>query len=377
MSYRPFARHFGCRVSDALTYSGLRLVVLENELLRVAVLPEKGADILEFRYKPADVDPLLHMRGGLRSPAPYPPTSANSDGAFLDAYSGGWPEMFPSAGGPCRVAGAEYGRHGEVALLPWQWDVTEDSAERVTVRFRVRTVRSPFLLERSMTLETGRPVLGLAETVTNEGGEPTAFMWGHHPTFGSPFLDGGCIVEAPAAQVEVQEGPSDPTNRLQPGSRGAWPMMAGAHGETIDLRRVPPPGARSADMLYLTGLRAGWCALSNPALGLGFALAWPVDVFPYLWVWQEFAGSGGYPWYGAVRAMGLEPCTAYTTSGTPGLAGALATGRARTLPPGGRLDAWLTAVAYTFPAGGGGQTGAYVQEVTPTGEVKLVETSAS
>jgi hypothetical protein len=365
MNEHPFSRHFGCRVTDAYTYLGLRLVVLENELLRVTVLPEKGAEIFAFRYKPADVDPLLHLPGGLRPPTPYPATIPSSDGAFQGVYSGGWQEMFPSGGGPCRVAGAEFGRHGEVALLPWHWEIVDDRPERVAIRFWVRTVRTPFWLERTMSLESGQAVLSLDETVVNEGGEEVAFMWGHHPAFGRPFLDGTCVLDAPAGRVDVHVDPADPAHRLAPGSSGPWPVMPGADGRPLDLRFIPPPEAHTADMFYLVELGAGWYALTNRRLGLGFALTWPAEVFPVLWVWQELGGSHGYPWYRNTYALGLEPFTGYATAGTVGLAEVIKAGRERRLAPGGRLTAGLKAVIY--PADGA----AGVAEVTPAGQVRL------
>jgi hypothetical protein len=363
----PFSRRFGCRVTDSYTYRGQRLVVLENELLRVAVLPEKGAEITAFHYKPGDVDPLLRLPGDPRPPTPYPATIPSSDGAFMDAYSGGWQEMFPNAGGPCQVAGAQFGRHGEVALLPWRWAITEDRPERVAVRFWVRTVRTPFYLERTMSLDSGRAVLTLDEAVVNEGDEEIAFIWGHHPAFGRPFLDGACTLDVPAERVEVHAGPSDPVQRLTPGSSGPWPVMPGADGQPLDLRPIPGPESHHADMLYLTGLQQGWYALTNHRLGLGFAMAWPVEVFPVLWVWQEFCGSRGYPWYHNAYALGLEPCTSFATTRLAGLAEVIQAGRERHLSPGARLTAGLKATIFATDSAPG------VAEVTSGGNVKLLE----
>ena len=47
-------RNFGCRLREYL-YKGLRVVTLENELLRVSILADKGTDIFEFLYTPLDV----------------------------------------------------------------------------------------------------------------------------------------------------------------------------------------------------------------------------------------------------------------------------------------------------------------------------------
>src|SRR5262249_38800137 len=52
-------RHHGCRVTEFL-WHGHRLIVLENEVLRISVLASKGADIIEYRYKPMDLDVLWH-----------------------------------------------------------------------------------------------------------------------------------------------------------------------------------------------------------------------------------------------------------------------------------------------------------------------------
>jgi hypothetical protein len=48
-------RNWGARILEC-QYKGMRVVFLENELLRVGVLADKGTDIFEFNYKPRDMD---------------------------------------------------------------------------------------------------------------------------------------------------------------------------------------------------------------------------------------------------------------------------------------------------------------------------------
>ena len=67
----------------------------ENEVLSVAVLPETGAEIYAFHYKPRDFDPLLRLKGGIRAPVNHPATIPKSDGAFLDFYSRGMAGVVP------------------------------------------------------------------------------------------------------------------------------------------------------------------------------------------------------------------------------------------------------------------------------------------
>ncbi len=66
MRYRP-QRNWGARVSD-YQYKGMKVGFLENELLRVGVLADKGTDVFEFNYKPKDMDFVWLAAGGVRNP---------------------------------------------------------------------------------------------------------------------------------------------------------------------------------------------------------------------------------------------------------------------------------------------------------------------
>jgi hypothetical protein len=111
-------------------------------------------------------------------------------------------------------------------------------------------------------------------------------------------------------------------------------------------------------MGYVLDLADGWYALTNPHRGLGIGLAWPREVFPCLWLWQELAGTPDYPWYGSVYVMGVEPHSSYPGHG---LTTALARGTARRLDPGASLETFLCATLF--------EPGGPVLRVTPTGDV--------
>jgi hypothetical protein len=69
--------------------NGLRAVVLENKSLRVVVLPEAGAKVLQIRYKPLAAD-LLWNNPSL------PPSRQPLHASYDDTWSGGWDELFPN-----------------------------------------------------------------------------------------------------------------------------------------------------------------------------------------------------------------------------------------------------------------------------------------
>ncbi len=75
------------------------MVSLENELLRVGVLADKGTDVFEFNYKPKDMDFVWLTAGGVRNPTSYLSTSPDTLATFVDYYPGGWQEILPESGG--------------------------------------------------------------------------------------------------------------------------------------------------------------------------------------------------------------------------------------------------------------------------------------
>src|SRR5512135_326104 len=119
-------RNHGCRISDQWSYDDMRTVILENELLRVVVLVDKGTDIVEFRYKPKDIDYLLATANGLRNPN-RGVVSSPTNGPFLDYYSGGWNDILPNGGSYSAYKGADFGQHGEISLIPWEYAILEDT----------------------------------------------------------------------------------------------------------------------------------------------------------------------------------------------------------------------------------------------------------
>jgi hypothetical protein len=300
-------RHFGCRVTDDLIYKGMRTLYLENDIVRVGILLDKGADIFEFIHKPTDTDFLWKSPQGIIRPDRFTPTRSASSGAFLDSYHGGWQEILPG-GGPAEYRGAELGLHGEVTHLGWDFDIMEDSADKVSVRFQVNCVRTPFHLERVMTLVRGKPVLYFEETLTNLSGEALDYMWGHHPAFGAPFLREGVRLFVPAGSAEVHSPAFAGSSILEPGSTFNWPH-APFNGRTIDMSSVPGPEAGFSELIYLKDLSEGWYAVIEPHSKLGIGLSWPKEIFPYIWFWSVYGRSPGYPWWDRVYCIALEPWT--------------------------------------------------------------------
>jgi len=321
------SRQHGCRVTEFL-HLGYAALVLENDLLRITLLPGKGSDVIQFLYKPMETDFMWSSEPGLK-PADAVGDSAAGSNAFLDNYPGGWQEILPNFGDPCEYKNVKLGLHDEVSMLPWNFTITEDAPECVSVRLEVKCVRTPFRVRKTLTLRTDS-ALAIEETVVNESAEKMDCTWGHHPAFGAPFLEEGCRVVVPPCRVKTQEEYVSPNSRLEQGQDCEWPVVQGRHGELIDLSKVPPKTAHSHDMAYLYGFSRGWYALFNEGRKLGFGLSWDNTIFQYLWFWQVYGGWHGPPWHGNSYNIGLEPCTSYPQS----LQGAIEADSQLTFAPG-------------------------------------------
>jgi galactose mutarotase-like enzyme len=325
-----------CRVSTG-TVNGWQSLVLENDELRVVVLPAKGADIYELEDVGTGIDVLFTGPWGLRPPG-APALEGSGDDEFMWNYEGGWQELFPSVNEVSTYRGNRIPFHGEVASLPWEADVVRDEDDEVAVLLSTRCRQTPFRLERRMRLRRGVPELVLEGAVTNESHEPAHFVWGQHCVLGPPFIEPGCRLEIPARAVVTSPELWEPeTARLAPGRRTAWPNAPLRTGGTVDLREIPGPETESHDDLYVTDLEAGWLSVRNPRAALTFRLEWDPAVFGWIVLWQPYGGARAKPLSGSY-ALGVEPWTSRLT-----LEEAVAAGEAIELVGGGRFETTVRA----------------------------------
>jgi galactose mutarotase-like enzyme len=334
-------RNWGCRISDEFTYRDMRLLVMENEIVRVTILLDKGTDIYEFLHKPSDTDFMWRTPKGVRPPMKSLDMIAPSVGPFSDFYEGGWQECMPNGGNPCEYKGAELGQHGEVWGVPWRCQITEDDPEIVQAKTWVRTNRTPFLLEKTFTLRAGSGALEIDEALTNEGAEPMDLMWGHHPALGEEFLKRDCVVDC-AARTVVSDPNVGEGSRFMPNQTFDWPVGVTRDGADADVSIVTPPEANVDDMLYLTDLTEGWWAVTSQRDRLGFGISFDLEVFKHIWMWMPLGGGSGYPGFGRFYTLAMEPFSSFPAT----LTNAIEAGRQLILEAGETRRTWLRAVAY-------------------------------
>src|SRR5215467_12242284 len=149
------------------SYKGMRTLIMENDLLRVSVLLDKGSDIFEIMYKPLGVDLMWHSPIGYRTPAGHPQDGASSTQVFHDFYGGGWNDIFPNYGKPSMNRGANFVGHGESPLLPWTCSVEGGNNGVSIARLSVDCVRYPIRAEKQISLDNSEGVLTISEDLIN------------------------------------------------------------------------------------------------------------------------------------------------------------------------------------------------------------------
>ena len=316
-----------CRIYQ-YQHRGLVHLCLENEVLRVTVIPDKGADISEILYKPKDINFMWRAPGGgVRDTGKLISTTQSVLGNNLDYYEGGWHESFPG-GGPYEKDGMQQGLHGEACLLPWQFRVLEDTEQQISVLLWCETIRFPAKLGKKITIKSGIADIYFDEKLSNLSDEKLEYMWGHHPVFGRPFLDESCTITIDAQAFTTAQGFGSPTTYFDEDYTAKWPNGIGKDGQTVDLSSMPKEGERNAELVFITGLNKGEIEITNTKLALGFRLKWDKELFESIWYWRVCNGLPGYPWYGRTYNIGLEFWTGY-----PGYEGAVGNGTIKILKP--------------------------------------------
>lgn len=307
-------------------WAGLDAIALENEALRVTVVPSLGGHVAELVDKAAGRDLLWRNPRLTPRPAPY--------GAWFDDWwSGGWDEIFPS-GDQGRLHGERLPYMGELWCLPWVAETGQDT-ESAWVRGTVQTTIAPAVFERRLELRADEPVLRAHYRIQNLDVRPLAFTWGIHPAFA---VTPAHRIDHPGREMLV--GVSSDPSMGAAGSRYNWPDFPdpSVPGGARDARRVRPREDAVFGGHWATDLREGWLALTDTATKRGLGIVFDRDVFPHAWLWQVYGGWRGH------HHVALEAWTSHPME----IGAAVEAGRARVLRPGEELE---TEVAFVLHRG--------------------------
>ncbi|MBC8388611.1 MAG: DUF4432 family protein [Actinobacteria bacterium] len=329
-------RNSGCRINDEIIYKGLKAIIMENEILRLTILVDKGTDIIELLYKPKDIDFMWI------SPKDFKGGEINRYD-FLESYIGGWQEIIPNGGSPCVYKGVSLGLHEETPLLSWDYSIIEDCYKKISIKFYVRLKKIPLYIEKTISLVSNSPIIYISESIKNTCDEKINFMWGHHPCFGGSFLSSDCIINFKSKEIISNSASISDFPLVEPDTSGTLESFPGVNGRNINLSKVLSKEEKVADLLYVTKLTKNWFSITNLKEKLGIGFIFNKDVFKYLYLWLVYGGSNNYPWFNSTYSLAIEPWSSY-----PGL-GLLEAIKNKTslhISPDEVITSWLKVVVF-------------------------------
>ena len=322
-------------------YRGLQVVRIENENIRLDVLPEVGAKIYNFVHKASNKNLLWH------NPR-VPPERAVYGSLFDDHWAGGWDELLPNDV-PFKIpSGETLPDHGEVWSQASEWRVVEESGDAVAVRFVTHGRILPTRFEKTISLHAGESFCSVQYAYINLGAAPIDFLW----NICCPFeISSATRLDIPARRGIIEA--TDPWNTLKfnPGTEYEWPYAVTPAGERVDFRTMPPEEAGVTDFQYLPNLASGWFAVTDADAQVGFGMVFPTDVIPHLSLFRSVGG-----WRGQ-HLVSVEPSVGYPYD----LAVAKENGTAGRIEADAALEAKIKAIAYEGVAA--------VERIEPDGSV--------
>ena len=313
-------------------FGSLETIALDNDRVRVVVVPALGARVISFSDRFAAREWLV------AGDPPEDPEAWAGQGAVFDGdVAFGWDECLPTVGrcaDPLDPAAARLRDHGD------QWGrPTPVTAQGEVLVATWSGTAWPYQFTRRLRLDG--PRLVAEYELENHGDRELPILWSMHPLLA---LEPGAHVEVEGlASVRVTAAVSVPIGPV-PG-HVAWPETPGTDGPMIALDVVRERSAGTALKLYGGWeLYGSWDSVSGEGLpgvaavrqpdGSALELTWYAPIAPNLGLWLD---DGGWPAPPATPRTqhALEP----TTSPDDDLAAAIANGRALMVAPAERV-AW-------------------------------------
>jgi Domain of unknown function (DUF5107) len=295
-------------------FDALRVLALENDLLRLSVLPEVGAKLLTLVDKQSGRN-LLWQNPRVR-PQRFP-----IDANFDNYWCGGWDDAFPTADA-CDYGGESFPNLGELRSLEWNVDAVEGDQNTAEVTLTAFAPISPVKATKTILLK--EDTLSVRFQLQALGPLPVDFLWGSHPALD---ISTGARLRIPA-KTGIVSLSSDPSLGT-PGEEYPWPMLNG-----LDMSRTQNVEAGVFCGHYATDLEDGWFAVEDDTQGIVFRF--PLAQCPHLWLWLVYGG-----WRGYHHAI-IEPWTSYPVN----LTTAVKEGRHRRLAPGETFDVTVQCTTY-------------------------------
>jgi galactose mutarotase-like enzyme len=267
-----------------VVYRDLKGIQVENEVLKVTILPERGANIASIVYKPTNKEWLWHNT----KPYKLPPYGA----PFAEYDTSGFDDCFPTVS-ECLYPDSPWENikipcHGELWTLPWECKIAQDKGE---VDCEVYGIRLPYHFRKVITLQKNR--IKINYTVKNLSPFPLKVIWAAHPL----------VAVSPGMKILL------PKDTIVKEDISPWKLTL-EEDKMLSIE-IGGPSSRIAKKFFTEELSlpddsAGWGAFYEPLTKEFILLTFPKETIPYIGIWINQAGFPFLPEGGHYNAA-IEP----------------------------------------------------------------------
>ena len=270
-------------------------ISLQNDLLRVELLPSIGGKIVSLRSIRTGEEFLLPPINV------YQPVSSSDE--FSESDGGGVDECLPSVASCESIEGLPpVADHGDLWRRPW----LVDSQGEAIVLHADATSR-PLRLTRTASLSGAGLILDYE--LVNLSGEATTWLWSAHPLL---RVQAGDLIVLPDEIRKVAVSYST-TSLFEKDTVIDWPIAKSAFGMATDLAQIQDRDGATAYKLFARMGESGWAALYRKQIGQGIVVIFDTMRIPFLGLWISL---GTWPDSRKERqyTVALEPTTADSDS---------------------------------------------------------------
>ena len=268
-------------------FKGQKAVTLENDLLRVVVLPKLGGKVSSFFHKEKGFE-LAAQRNAVGCDETTPrdclpgvdsydlPLFGASFGQFdASGIDDAFPNVIPSE----EVVGAEprsYPDHGEIWSAQFASEILGDQ-----LRLFYESKYFSYRYVKRITLSDSR--LLFRYEIENFGAGVFPCLWTFH---GLMRYEEDMRVLLPKWDGVESSGRREILNVFDSKTLGEDGRIYDYEGEEYDFRGVPPASSNDAIKFFLNGsVQEGSCGLEYPSVGLRCKLDYDKSDLPYLGFW--------------------------------------------------------------------------------------------
>ncbi|MCX6150926.1 MAG: DUF5107 domain-containing protein [Ignavibacteriales bacterium] len=282
---------------DVFVKDGLTNIVLQNEFIKIVVLPEIGGKMIELKNKITSTQFLLEPQNGKNK---YERIEYGDDFSKFDIS--GFDECFPNISKSTIKlednVEVELPDHGELWSRPWNFRIEDDS-----IILSISGIKLCYQMEKRISINKNKIVIDYLLENTSKQNIP--YLWSSHPLL---KVEPGAKIILPSSVKDVFLNWASDKEIGNFGDIIPYPYLT---NKRIDYSEVQNQGFGKAVKLFSSNLDNGYCALFLPAKNESLVFQFDEKVIPYLGIWLCY---GGWPENAKKKhlTVALEP-----TSGFP------------------------------------------------------------